>query len=85
MTQYERLRKRNAFLEQYKKEAPFSDGLGEFDQAKDVVADLIAEYEAAEREDYLNPEELRRAGQGQGSGGGGGGTGGGEGTGEGPT
>ncbi|KAI9678048.1 MAG: gamma-tubulin [Caeruleum heppii] len=54
--QYDRLRKRNAFLEQYKKEAPFSDGLGEFDEAKAVVTDLIAEYEAAEDADYLNPD-----------------------------
>lgn len=56
MTQYERLRKRNAFLEQYKKEAPFSDGLGEFDEAKTVVADLITEYEAAEDADYLSAD-----------------------------
>ncbi|KAI9854260.1 MAG: gamma-tubulin [Vezdaea acicularis] len=53
--QYDRLRKRNAFLEQYKKEAPFSDGLGEFDEAKAVVTDLIEEYEAAEGADYLSP------------------------------
>ncbi|KAH0541593.1 hypothetical protein FGG08_003941 [Glutinoglossum americanum] len=53
--QYDRLRKRNAFLEQYKKEAPFADGLQEFDEARAVVADLIAEYESAESADYLNP------------------------------
>lgn len=51
--QYDRLRKRNAFLEQYKREEPFRDGLGEFDTAREVVMDLIAEYEAAERPDYL--------------------------------
>lgn len=54
--QYDRLRKRNAFLEQYKKESPFADGLGEFDEARAVVMDLIGEYEAAEREDYLDPD-----------------------------
>ncbi|KAI9673342.1 MAG: gamma-tubulin [Trizodia sp. TS-e1964] len=54
--QYDRLRKRNAFLEQYKKEAPFADGLGEFDEARAVVTDLIAEYEAAEDMDYLSPK-----------------------------
>ena len=54
--QYERLRKRNAFLENYKREAPFADGLGEFDDAKEVVTGLIQEYEAAEREDYLEPD-----------------------------
>ncbi|EEP79621.1 tubulin gamma chain [Uncinocarpus reesii 1704] len=53
VSQYDRLRKRNAFLEQYKKEAPFADGLGEFDEARAVVMDLVAEYEAAEKEDYL--------------------------------
>ncbi|EPS25247.1 Tubulin gamma chain [Penicillium oxalicum] len=53
--QYDRLRKRNAFLEPYRKEAPFADGFGEFDEARAVVMDLVAEYEAAEREDYLDP------------------------------
>ncbi|KAL1980648.1 hypothetical protein VTN96DRAFT_3859 [Rasamsonia emersonii] len=53
--QYDRLRKRNAFLEQYKKEPPFADGLGEFDEAKAVVMDLVGEYEAAEKENYLDP------------------------------
>jgi tubulin gamma len=56
MQQYDRLRKRNAFLEQYKKEAPFSDGLGEFDEAKAVVTDLVQEYEAAEKPNYLDPD-----------------------------
>ena len=50
---YDRLRKRNAFVDAYKKEAPFRDGLGEFDTAREVVMDLIGEYEDAEREDYL--------------------------------
>jgi tubulin gamma len=54
--QYDRLRKRNAFIDQYKKEAPFADGLGEFDEAKAVVVDLIKEYEAAEKENYLDPD-----------------------------
>lgn len=53
MTQYSRLRQRNAFLENYKKEAPFADGLQEFDEAKAVVQDLIEEYEAAENPNYL--------------------------------
>ena len=56
VVQYEKMRKRNAYLEQYKKEAPFRDGLGEFDEAKEVVTGLIGEYEAAEKEDYLDPE-----------------------------
>jgi tubulin gamma len=56
VVQYGKMRQRNAYLEQYKKEAPFSDGLGEFDEAKEVVQELIGEYEAAEREDYLDPD-----------------------------
>lgn len=56
VVQYGKMRQRNAYLEQYKKEAPFSDGLGEFDEAKEVVQGLIGEYEAAEREDYLDPD-----------------------------
>ena len=51
--QYDRLRKRNAFLEQYKRHETFRDGLGEFDICREVVMDLINEYEAAERSDYL--------------------------------
>jgi tubulin gamma len=43
-------------LEQYKKEAPFAEGLGEFDEAKEVVMGMIAEYEAAEKDNYLDPD-----------------------------
>lgn len=52
------MRKRNAFMEGYKKTAPFSEDLNEFDEAREVVSDLTAEYEAAEDADYLNPPEL---------------------------
>ncbi|KAE8445683.1 hypothetical protein EG329_012981 [Mollisiaceae sp. DMI_Dod_QoI] len=54
--QYDGMRKRNAFMEIYKKTAPFADNLNEFDEAREVVTDLIAEYEAAEDADYLNPD-----------------------------
>ncbi|KAJ4993218.1 Tubulin gamma chain [Stagonosporopsis vannaccii] len=56
VAQYNTLRKRNAFLESYKREAPFKDGLGEFDEAKEVVQGLIEEYEDAENADYLSKE-----------------------------
>ncbi|KAL8723964.1 MAG: hypothetical protein Q9181_007053, partial [Wetmoreana brouardii] len=56
VVQYDKMRKRNAYLEGYKKEAPFADGLGEFDEARAVVTDLIGEYEEAETERYLNPD-----------------------------
>lgn len=56
VVQYDKLRKRNAFIEQYKREAPFSDGLGEFDEAREVVMGLVREYEEAEEADYLSKE-----------------------------
>ncbi|MCJ1476967.1 gamma-tubulin [Lambiella insularis] len=57
VVQYDKMRKRNVFLEGYKKEAIFADGLGEFDEAHAVVMDLIGEYEEAETESYLNPDK----------------------------
>lgn len=57
LTQYNTLRKRNAFLESYRREAPFKDNLGEFDEAKEVVQSLIQEYEEAEDPDYLSKDE----------------------------
>ena len=57
VVQYDKMRKRNAYLEGYKKEAPFADGLGEFDEARAVVSDLIGEYEEAETESYLDPDK----------------------------
>lgn len=37
LDQYDRLRKRNAFLEQYKKEDMFANGLEEFDDSRCVL------------------------------------------------
>jgi len=47
------MRKRNAFLKGYQDQEMFREGLGEFDVAREVVMDLIAEYEEAETEGYL--------------------------------
>lgn len=54
VAQYDRLRKRNAFLDSYKREEIFREGLGEFDESREVVGSLIQEYEEAESKDYLN-------------------------------
>ena len=62
--QYDKLRKRNAFLEGYKKEATFADGLHEFDEARSVVMDLINEYEEAETESYLDPDKGKEKAEG---------------------
>ena len=56
------MRKRNAFMEGYKKTSPFAENLDEFDEAREVVTDLIAEYEAAEGANYLNPDAGEAAG-----------------------
>jgi len=53
VNQYDKLFKRNAFLEQYRREPMFADGLEEFESAREVVTDLIEEYKAAERPDYV--------------------------------
>ncbi|KAI5853856.1 Tubulin/FtsZ, GTPase domain-containing protein [Tricharina praecox] len=67
MAQYDRLRKRNAFLEQYKREPIFANDLSEFDDTRQEVADLIAEYEAAESASYLDgPAEPREPPRGGG-------------------
>ncbi|WFD43180.1 calcium channel protein [Malassezia psittaci] len=50
--QYDKLRKRNAFMEMYKREAMFQGGdLTEFDEARETLAELMSEYRAAERPD----------------------------------
>lgn len=52
--QFDRLRKRNAFLDQYRRESVFSESLEEFDSSRDVVEATIKDYEAAENPDYLS-------------------------------
>jgi tubulin gamma len=41
VAQYDKIRKRNAFLEQYRKEPMFADGLEEFDSSREVTYDLV--------------------------------------------
>lgn len=52
--QYDRLRKRKAFLDTYQKEPRFADNLEEFDDAREVVMRLIAEYRACEKSNYVD-------------------------------
>mmetsp|Transcript_25992 Transcript_25992/g.84138 ORF Transcript_25992/g.84138 Transcript_25992/m.84138 type:complete len:664 (+) Transcript_25992:362-2353(+) len=51
---YDRIRKRNAFVENYRREPIFADNLDEFDDARDVVQALKDEYLCAETPDYIN-------------------------------
>lgn len=53
MSQYEKLRKRNAFLDVYKKSKIFEDNLDEFDSSREVVQSLIDEYKASAKANYL--------------------------------
>jgi len=53
VNQYDKIRKRNAFVENYRKEPMFQDSLDEFDSSREVVQGLIDEYKAAERPDYI--------------------------------
>ncbi len=52
--QFDKLRARNAFLDHYQKHELFRDSLAEFDDSRAVVADLIEEYQAAAKDDYLD-------------------------------
>lgn len=54
MRQYDMLRKRNAFIDNFRKMKMFSDDLDEFDSSREVVASLIDEYRATESENYLS-------------------------------
>ncbi|XP_049840687.1 tubulin gamma-2 chain isoform X5 [Schistocerca gregaria] len=53
LQQYDKLRKREAFLEQFRKEPMFQDSLEELDLSRQTVQDLVEEYKAATRPDYL--------------------------------
>jgi tubulin gamma len=52
--QYDRIRSRNAFLDNYRRELLFQDSLDEFDNARETVQNLVDEYRACERPDYVN-------------------------------
>ncbi|XP_059138536.1 tubulin gamma-1 chain [Physella acuta] len=53
LNQYDKLRNRKAFIEQFMKEAIFKDSLDEFDNSRESLQQLIDEYNAATRSDYL--------------------------------
>jgi len=59
--QFEKMLQRKAYLDQYKKYAPFKDDdwREEFDDASGVVKDLIHDYEACTRPNFLETSEQR--------------------------
>ena len=50
---YDKMRKVNAYIEQFRKEDMFSDNLDEFDDSREVVQNLVNEYIAATKPEYL--------------------------------
>lgn len=52
--QYDKIRRRNAFLDNYRREPMFQDNLDEFDEARETVQCLVDEYRACERPDYIH-------------------------------
>ena len=54
LQQYDVIKKRNAFVDVYKREPIFADNLDEFDDARETVQNLVYEYQACERPDYAN-------------------------------
>lgn len=63
LTQYDKLMRRKAFLDNYEQHAMFSGGdLGEFDDAREVVETLADEYKACESPEYLKYASARDAG-----------------------
>ena len=53
LTQYDKLMRRKAFLDQYEQHPIFADGLEEFDDAREIVEGLAEEYAACESPDYI--------------------------------
>lgn len=54
LNQYDKLRKRGAFLEQFRREDMFKDDLSELDDSREVIDCLVQEYEAATQPNYLS-------------------------------
>ncbi len=61
LNQYDRIRRRNAFLDNYRREPMFEDNLDEFDSARETVQCLVDEYRACERKDYVDYDYMTRS------------------------
>jgi len=54
LSQYDKLRKKQAFLDNYRKFPMFADNdLSEFDESRDIIESLVDEYKACESPDYI--------------------------------
>ncbi|KAF8674057.1 Tubulin gamma chain [Rhizoctonia solani] len=54
LDQFDRLKRRNAFMDQYRKERMFEHGLEEFDDSRATVEETMNEYKACESPDYIS-------------------------------
>jgi len=54
LSQYDKLMKRQAFVDQFRKQPMFRDDLSEFDDAREVVQQVMDEYIAAESPGYVS-------------------------------
>ena len=61
LVQYDKIRRRNAFLDNYRREPMFKDNLDEFDSARETVQCLVDEYRACERKDYVDYDYASRS------------------------
>jgi tubulin gamma len=61
LSQYDRIRRRNAFLDNYRREPMFKDNLDEFDSARETVQCLVDEYRACERKDYVDYDYMAKS------------------------
>ena len=52
--QFDKLKKREAFLEQFRKMDMFKDNLDEMDESREIIQQLIDEYQAATKADYIS-------------------------------
>merc|ERR1712212_572925 len=50
---FDKMKKRNAYIDQFRKTDTFKDNLDEFDDARQVVGKLIEEYRMATKPEYL--------------------------------
>lgn len=54
LRQYDKIRKRNAFLDNYRKEPIFHENFDEFDDSRETVQNLVDEYKACEKANYVD-------------------------------
>jgi len=54
LRQYDKIRKRNAFLDNYRKEPMFHENFDEFDDSRETVQNLVDEYKACEKANYVD-------------------------------